>query len=155
MAEAEYDIRARLDVLTKSKASKTKYYCPVCHGDDLDINPRTGAYQCFSSECDSKDIRNAIDKLEGKPEWKPEKFVKTLRPRSTKEYLYPDRNGNPLVSVTRIDDGEGGKKFYQSHWDGSKWVKGNPDEVKKLIPIYRHAQVRQAIERNELYFTRS
>jgi Protein of unknown function (DUF3987) len=150
-----YDIRDRLSVLTKSKASKTKYYCPVCQGDDLDINPRSGAYSCFSGGCDSKDIRVAIDKLEGKPEWKPEQddWVKPVRPKSRKEYFYPDRDGNPLVKVVRIDPGDGSKKsFPQYHWDGSKWVTGNPDEVKKLIPIYRRAEAIEAIGRGELVF---
>ena len=44
------------------------------------------------------------------------------------------------------------KRFHQYHWDGSKWLKGNPDEVKKLIPIYRRAEVLEAIRRGELVF---
>jgi putative DNA primase/helicase len=91
--------------------------------------------------------------FQGKFVFKTEaEFVKPPRPQDKKEFYYPDRDGNSLVKVTRIDDGNGGKKFYQNHWDGGKWVKCNPDEVKKLIPIYRHAEVRQAIERNELIF---
>ncbi len=153
MTTEPYSILEHTAVLTPSKGSNTKYHCPVCDGDDLDIDPKTGAYNCFSGGCDIKDIRNAIDKLEGKPEWKPpEKFVKSARPKSQKDYLYPDRDGNPLVKVTRTDDGKGRKKFYQSHWDGSKWVGKNPDEVKKQIPIYRRADVLEAIDRNELVF---
>lgn len=147
-----YDIRQHLAVLIPSKSSKTKYHCPVCDGSSLDIHPKTGAYNCFSGNCEPKDIREAIDKLEGKPDWKPEKFVKSVRPKAHKDYFYPDRDGNRLVKVTRKDDGSGKKNFYQNHWDGGKWVSGNPDEVKKLIPIYRYAEVRQAIERNELVF---
>jgi putative DNA primase/helicase len=146
-----YDIRQHTAVLTPSKDSKTKYHCPVCNGDDLDIN-KDAAYSCFSGGCDTKSIRAAIDKLEGKPDWKPEKFVKPIRPKSQKDYFYPDRNGSQLVKVTRIDDGNGRKKFFQNHWDGGKWAKGNPDEIKKAISIYRLAEVRQAIERNELIF---
>lgn len=147
-----YDIRQHLTVLTPSKSSKTKYNCPVCDGSSLDIHPKTGAYNCFSGNCEPKDIREAIDKLEGKPDWKPEKFVKSVRPKAHKDYFYPDRDGNRLVKVTRKDDGSGKKNFYQNHWDGGKWVSGNPDEVKKLIPIYRYAEVQQAVERNELVF---
>jgi hypothetical protein len=149
MTKEKYSILDHLTVLTPSKGSKTKYHCPVCNGDDLDISKK-GAYNCFSGNCEPKDIRLAIDKLESKPEWKPEKFVKSVRPQSEKDYFYPDRDGNDLVKVTRIDDGSGKKSFPQSHWDGGKWVKGNPDEVKKLIPIYRHADVREAIGRGEL-----
>jgi hypothetical protein len=151
MTTDKYDIRQHLAVLTPSKGSKTKYHCPICNGDDLDIS-KDGAYRCFSNECDSKDIREAIDRLEGKPEWKPEKFIKPIRPKSQKDYFYPDRDGNNLVKILRIDRGNGKKDFPQSHWDGGKWGNGNPDEVKKLIPIYRYAEVRKAIERNELIF---
>ena len=79
-------------------------------------------------------------------------FIKAPRPQSEKHYLYPDRDGNNLVRVTRKDNGKGDKKFYQSHWDGGKWIKGNPDYIKPLIPIYRYSEVRDAIERNELIF---
>ncbi len=147
-----YDIRTKLSVLTPSKGSKTKYHCPVCNGDDLDIS-KDGAYNCFSGNCEHTDIRAAIDKLEGKPEWKPDqKWEKPNRPKSQKDYFYPDRSGNLLVKVTRKDNGEGKKSFPQHHWNGSKWTLGNPDEVKKLIPIYRYVEVQQAIERNELIF---
>ncbi len=151
MTTEPYDIRQHLAVLTPSKDSKTKYHCPVCNGDDLDIS-KDGAYSCFNSNCEPKDIRVAIDKLEGKPDWKPEKFVKPIRPKSSKDYFYPNRDGNSLVKVTRSDSGNGKKSFYQSHWDGCKWMKGNPDEVKKQIPIYRYQEVKQAIERQELIF---
>jgi putative DNA primase/helicase len=148
-----YDIRQHTAVLTPSKGSKTKYHCPVCDGDDLDIS-KEGKYNCFSGGCETKDIRAAIDRLEGKPEWKPaQEWKKPNRPKSQKEYFYPNRDGNPLVKVLRIDHGDGSKKdFPQSHWDGGKWIKNNPDKVKKLIPIYRYAEVREAIERNELIF---
>jgi predicted P-loop ATPase len=149
-----YDIRQHISVLTPSKASKTKYHCPVCDGDDLDISKK-GAYACFSGGCNPRDIRAAIDKLEGKPDWKAgvDNWVKPVRRQSRMEYFYPDRDGNPLVKVVRIDPGDGTKKkISQHHWDGSKWVGGNPDEVKKQIPIYRYAQVRSAIERGEPVF---
>jgi predicted P-loop ATPase len=154
MTTETYDIRQHTEVLTQSKGSKTKYHCPVCERDGLDIHPQTGAYNCFSGSCKPKDIRAAIDKLEGEPEWKPEQeWVKPNRPTSQKEYFYPDRNGNPLVKVLRIDHGDGSKKdFPQSHWNGGKWLKGNPAKTKKLVPVYRYAEIQQAIERSELIF---
>ena len=54
--------------------------------------------------------------------------------------------------MTRTDDGEGKKGFPQSHWDGGKWVNGNPDEVKLQVPIYRYVEVQAAISRDELIF---
>ena len=79
-------------------------------------------------------------------------FVKPPRPKSRKEYYYVDRDESPLAKVTRTDDGKGKKGFFQSHWDGGKWVKGNPAEVKRSIPIYRYPEIQAAISRNELIF---
>jgi hypothetical protein len=148
-----YDIRQHLNVLTPSKGSKTKYHCPVCNGHNLDIKTSTGVYNCFNG-CISKDIRAAIDKLEGKPEWKPEQdeWVKPIRPQARTEYFYPDRDGNSLIKVVRIDDGNGNKNFPQFHWTGSNWQKGNPQEIRHRMPIYRLKEVRAAIGRGELIF---
>jgi putative DNA primase/helicase len=79
-------------------------------------------------------------------------FVKSPRPKSSKSYDYPNRDGSPLLRVNRIDRGDGQKNFYQQHWDGNKWVNGNPEHIKRLIPIYRYLEVQQAIERQELIF---
>jgi hypothetical protein len=79
-------------------------------------------------------------------------FVKSPRPKSSKSYYYPNRDGSPLLRVNRIDKGDGNKDFYQQHWNGSKWVNGNPDHIKRLIPIYRYPEVQQAIQKKELIF---
>ena len=149
-----YDIRQHLNALTPSKGSKTKFHCPVCNGHNLDIKQSTGVYSCFNG-CIPKDIRAAIDKLEGKPEWKPEQddWVKPIRPKSQTEYFYPDRDGNPLIKVVRIDPGDGSNKgFPQYHWADRRWKTGNPQTIRHLIPIYRFKEVRQAIGRGELIF---
>ena len=54
-----FDIRDYHDRLTPTKR-KHRYECPVCGGHSFTINPKTGAYKCWSNECDSKDIREAI-----------------------------------------------------------------------------------------------
>mgnify|MGYP000252820189 CR=1 FL=1 len=80
-------------------------------------------------------------------------FVKSPRAKGKKYYYYPNRDGGLLVRVERIDYGSGKKKdFYQSHWDGSKWVSNNPDAIKAITPIYRYKEVQKAIERKELIF---
>jgi hypothetical protein len=48
-----------LDKLTPAK-EKGKYICPICEDDNLSINLKTGAYQCWSTGCDTKDIWRAI-----------------------------------------------------------------------------------------------
>ncbi|MBE9213759.1 hypothetical protein IQ247_13975 [Plectonema cf. radiosum LEGE 06105] len=54
-----FDIRNYYDRLTPTKR-KHRYECPVCGGHSLTINQKSGAYKCWSNECDSKDIREAI-----------------------------------------------------------------------------------------------
>lgn len=151
-----YDIRQHISVLVKSKGSRTKHHCPVCKGDDLDIKPEDGSYRCFGGNCDPKDIRAAIDKLEGKtfdPKSKTvDRPIKSTRPKAETHHYYPSRDGIDLVRTTRIDDGKGGKNFYQSHWNGYAWVKGNPAEFKANTPIYRYADVRQAMAEGVLIF---
>jgi len=77
---------------------------------------------------------------------------KTIRPKLKREFTYTDREGNPLVKVTRLDDGNGKRQFFQSHWDGKMWVNKLPDETKPQIPIYRYAEVRKAIAAGEPIF---
>jgi hypothetical protein len=54
-----FDIRNYQERLTPTKR-KHRYECPVCGGHSLTINQKSGAYKCWSNECDSKDIREAI-----------------------------------------------------------------------------------------------
>lgn len=152
-----YDMLSKRPLLTRSSAGKDKFLCPHCGKNDFEINPDDGSYQCWSGGCTPKDIRAAIDKLEGKPEWKPrsktiDRPTKTIRARSRVDYFYPDRNGNDLIRVRRDDDGDGKKKFTQAHWNGNEWEYSNPDEIRKQIPIYRYTEVRQAIADDKLVF---
>ncbi len=80
-------------------------------------------------------------------------FIKPIRLKNERFYYYPNRDGSPLVRVKRIDKGNGEKKdFFQSHWDGSNWSDGNPDNIRRQIHIYRCAEVQAAIQRQELIF---
>ncbi|MEL6162999.1 MAG: toprim domain-containing protein, partial [Cyanobacteria bacterium J06628_3] len=54
-----FDIRNFVERLTTTK-QKHRYECPVCGGHSLTFSQKTGAYKCWSNECDSKDIREAI-----------------------------------------------------------------------------------------------
>ncbi|NJN12981.1 MAG: hypothetical protein HC815_35650 [Richelia sp. RM1_1_1] len=54
-----FDIRNYHDRLTPTKR-KHRYECPICGGHSLTVNQKSGAYKCWSNECDSKDIREAI-----------------------------------------------------------------------------------------------
>ncbi|MEG4521212.1 MULTISPECIES: DUF3987 domain-containing protein [unclassified Microcoleus] len=81
-----------------------------------------------------------------------EKTTKDFRPKDTRSWEYPDRNGNRLIRVYRIDDGEGNKKIWQEHWDGSKWQRGIGDVARASIPVYRYADVQKAIANNETIY---
>lgn len=80
---------------------------------------------------------------------------KPVRPKQTRHWEYPDRDGSPLVRVERVDDGEGNKKVWQQHWDKNKktWVYGLGDVARASIPIYRRAEVLKAIAKGEPIFS--
>lgn len=89
-----------------------------------------------------------------------EKTTKDVRPKGTRFWEYPDRNGSRLVRVVRVDDGEGEKKFSQERWDKNKrrWLPGlgkdgDANKVARAsIPVYRYAEVRKAIANGETIF---
>jgi CRISPR-associated protein Cmr3 len=80
-----------------------------------------------------------------------EKTTKSVRPAQTRYWEYPDRNGSRLVRVVRVDDGFGNKKVRQQHWDKNikDWVSGWGDVVRASIPIYRRAEVLEAIAKRQ------
>jgi phage/plasmid-associated DNA primase len=77
---------------------------------------------------------------------------KPIRPKQTRYWEYPARNGSPLVRVCRVDDGEGKKNIWQERWDGFAWVKGLGAIPKEMIPIYRYAEIREAIGQGQTIF---
>lgn len=58
-------------------------------------------------------------------------------PRAVDQYVYTDRQGNPLIRVTRQEPKDAG--FFQEHWDGGRWRTGVPPEVPR--PLYRVREV--------------
>ncbi|MEG4302589.1 DUF3987 domain-containing protein [Microcoleus sp. D3_18a_C4] len=78
---------------------------------------------------------------------------KPARPKQTRYFPYPARDGSPLVRAIRVDDGEGKKKIWQEHWDGSKWQKGLGDVARASIPVYRYQEVQKAKAEGQLIFT--
>jgi putative DNA primase/helicase len=85
-----FDIRDHLDKLEPGKG-KNKYVCPVCSGRNLSIAPRTGAYQCWSGNCSTDDIREAIRPMaEFLAERRGEKPApQTKKPRTKKKEYAP------------------------------------------------------------------
>lgn len=66
-----------------------------------------------------------------------EPISKPSRPKAKKEFVYRDKDGHPLVKVTRIDDGEGKRQFFQSHLKGRAWITGVPKEIRAKLRLYR------------------
>ncbi|NJO48046.1 MAG: DUF3987 domain-containing protein [Oscillatoriales cyanobacterium RM2_1_1] len=145
---SQFNILQWLDRLTPT-TEKNKYYCPVCGGNDLSINPHTTVYTCFHG-CSREAIREAIrpwSEVMSEPE------VSIKKPRSQTGpiyYVYQDRQGNLLIRVTkRYINGGTGKQIWQEHWDGHQWVSGYGAVKREEIPIYRYAEVMVAVEQSK------
>ncbi len=138
----KFNINDHLDKLTPAK-EKGKYICPACNGYNLSINSMTGKYNCWNCGDTQKikDILTADEVLE-QPKKSP-------REKKTSYFNYPDRQGNPLIRVVRIDDGQGKKQIFQQHWDGQNWVRGYGSVKTKDIPLYRYAEVMNAIAQGQ------
>jgi putative DNA primase/helicase len=84
-----FDIRDHLDKLEPGKG-KNKYTCPVCGGRNLSVAPKTGQYKCWSGDCSSADIREAIRPLaEFLAQCKGERPARIARKPKAKKKEYP------------------------------------------------------------------
>jgi predicted P-loop ATPase len=93
----------------------------------------------------------------GKFFYAPIQQKKAIRPRKTRYWEYPARDGSPLVRVVRFDDGKGSKaKWHQERWGKHRnkmgWLVGIDGVAREDIPIYRYADIQKAIANNELIF---
>lgn len=104
------------------------------------------------------EVTSKTDK-DGTPFYAPIREKKAIRPRQTRYWEYRARDGSPLVRVVRFDDGEGGKpQWSQQSWGKCKrtkqmgWIGGTEGIAREDIPIYRYAEIQQAIANNELIY---
>lgn len=110
----ESDIRSSVKVAEVS-ADKPCLYCGKpdwCYRVGELSACKRGAEPALGWEKTSK-----ADK-DGTPYYAPTTPKKAARSKVKKEFFYHDRNGGYLIKVTRLDDGQGNRKFYQSHWNG-------------------------------------
>ena len=140
-----FDIRDYLNLLG-DRTKEGKYTCPNCGGHNLSINKRDGKYDCYNCG-DTKAIFKAIKQKAGEWEEWEESWNKPPRPKQTRYFHYPDRNGKPFAEVKRIDCGDGKKKCFQQQWDASKteYVPGLNGIKREDIPIYKYREIKQAI----------
>ena len=134
--------------------------CPHCGKPDwcYSIGELTACNRPQYPPAAGWEVTSKTDK-DGTPFYAPIREKKAIRPRQTRYWEYPARDGSPLVRVVRFDDGEGGKaKWHQERWNISKiknkngWVPGIEGIDRADIPIYRYAEVKKAIANNELIF---
>ena len=136
------DFTDGLSILS-DKGSEIVADCPVCGtSGSLKINKRSSAYGLYKCDCSTKAVAKALTK-------QPEKAP---RPKATKEWVYVSRDGEPLIKVTRRDDGHGGRRFFQNHWDGQGWKNGYGAIKRGQIPIYKYGAVRDAIANGETIY---
>jgi len=122
--------------------------CPHCGKPDWCYS--VGTYSVCNREQPPATGWYATDKTDkdGKPYYALIAEKKAIRPKATRQWLYKDRAGNPLVRVTRIDDGKGSKADWsQSRWDSqmNRWQKGLEGIDRQNIPVYRYAEVKKAM----------
>jgi hypothetical protein len=154
---SDFCILDYVTVLTPSGESKSKYFCPVCGGNDLDISPDGKKYNCFGGHCNTKAIASATLTLAGFPPKNPKKKKIWTKVGAPIDIFYPARDGSTLAKAIRqnkVDqDGNPGKDFYQKIWCNGKWVDpSSVPELKKQIPIYRYAEVQEAIAQGQHIF---
>ena len=159
----------RVSVNGSARSSK-KNPCPVCdrsHDPDCSIRESGNMVFCHSRQTGTvgeiisgyKFLKTS-DKGAGWGVWvwdgdKPKKSTRPeVEPRSYE--LYPDRDGNNLIRVVRQ---KGAKvPFYQQYWIGGVWLSASKvDEAVKAqmrskVPLFRYAEVREAIGRGERIF---
>ena len=57
---------------------------------------------------------------------------------TTREWVYTDSGGAPVLKVVRRDDGLGRKRIHQEHYNGSGWKKGG---IKGARPLLRLPEI--------------
>ena len=65
---------------------------------------------------------------------------------STQRYYYPDRQGEPLARVTVIRYEDAPKRVFRQGRKNGKWVNSSSHIDRHEIPIYKYAEIREAIK---------
>ncbi|QPN59777.1 hypothetical protein H8F24_17830 [Synechococcus sp. CBW1002] len=67
---------------------------------------------------------------------------KSIRPKATRAWTYCDRDGTPLITVKRNDDGSGKRKIYQQALVAGK----APRDLQALVMPYGYREALEALE---------
>jgi putative DNA primase/helicase len=117
-----FDIREHLDKLNPAKG-KNRYICPVCQGNNLTIEPKTGEYQCWN-DCPCPEIREAInpwDEVRGKSV-----RTETHEPKPPKPALIPEGRTELAKLPGSVTHPEKRKRGHQTEikypYSDTQWV---------------------------------
>lgn len=131
-----------LDHLSRLEQSNHsgKYICPACNGNDLSINEKTGAYNCFNdpSAKHRAEIRNILAPLE--------RWERPLRDSASYVFPYQNRKKETVLKVLR-DDASGKKEIRQSYPtvpSDAAQRKTLIDEVRGGVLPYRYYEAMEA-----------
>lgn len=131
-----------LDYITKLEPSdhSGKYICPACNGNDLSVNEKTGAYNCFNdpSAKHRAEIRNILAPLE--------RWERPLREPASYIFSYQNRKKETVLNVLR-NDTSGKKEIRQSYPtvpSDAAQRKTLIDEVRGGVLPYRYYEAMEA-----------
>lgn len=133
-----------LDHIAKLEPSEHhgKYICPACGGNDLSINEKNGAYNCFNDDSAKHraEIRNILAPLE--------RWERPMREAASYTFVYQNRDKEEAVHVIR-DDFSGKKSIRQDYpsipRDSGK-RKAAIDQLRKTVVPYRYFEALEASE---------
>ena len=133
-----------LDHLAKLEPSDHpgKYICPACGGNDLSVNEKNGAYNCFNDDTPKHraEIRNILAPLD--------RWERPLRDAGSYVFVYQNRDKEQVINVIR-DDSSGEKNIRQDYptvpKDSGK-RKAAIDQLRKNILPYRYYDAIEASE---------
>lgn len=145
-SQSNFNIQDYIEYLTPSpKNEKNKYICPVCGGHNLSIAKNSPKYDCYNCGDTNGIAKTLLAEYALKEE-------KKIRPQQYREWIYTDREGNPLVKVCRIDDGLGKRKIWQQRYENNQWINGLDNLSKEKIAIFNYQKIKQKIKAGEIVF---
>lgn len=125
--------------------------CPICdHEDWCSVTKDLSYVRCERTDQDQCNTYRKIKKAPkgGTFYTNLPKQQKRERKSQTRNWVYNDTNGNPIIKVGRRDYVKNGmprKDMWQHHWNGSEWVKGLRDGDREKATLYNYSKVKNAI----------
>ena len=142
---SKFEMRNHVDKLKRdggkdSTNGDRSYFCPVCNAPNFKVNMKTGKWFSWGCDCSQSEVGKRQIRQKVSP-------AKLSTPQSKKEYIYPDKNGTPLIKVVRQDSGTGTKNIRQFSLIDRKM----PRELAKFVVPYRYKEALRALSDGHEY----